>query len=116
MQCPSCKSNQTRVTCTQKNADKTKRYRRCLDCEHRFISIETYLTPPKLPSIYRRPARRGEECNLAVLTESNVMDIRRLAVDNTYAVIAKRYGIHKDTVYRIVNRKLWGHLKDDSIG
>jgi DNA invertase Pin-like site-specific DNA recombinase len=44
------------------------------------------------------------------------MDIRRLAVDNTYAVIAKRYGIHKDTVYRIVNRKLWGHLKDDSIG
>jgi DNA-directed RNA polymerase subunit RPC12/RpoP len=114
MQCPACGSKETRVTCTQKNSDKTKRYRRCLDCDHRFISIEIYLKPPKLPSLYKRPPKRGEDCNLAVLTERNVLDIRKLALDTTYAVIAKRYGIHKDTVYRIVNRKRWRHLNDDS--
>ena len=115
MQCPVCASKETRVTCTQKNSDKTKRYRRCLNCEHRFISIEVYLKPPKPPSIRERQIIRGEKSNFAVLTEANVLDIRKLALDNTYAVIAKRYGIHKDTVYRIVNRKRWSHLKDDPI-
>ena len=114
MQCPACGSKETRVSCTQKSADKTKRYRRCLDCEHRFISIEIYLKPPKPPSPYIRPVKRGEDSHLAVLTERNVLDIRRLAINTTYTVIAKQYGIHKDTVYRIVNRKSWNHVKDDS--
>jgi hypothetical protein len=110
MKCRLCQSSNTRVTCTKQEGSQTKRYRRCLDCEHRFISIEIYLKPPKPPSPYIRPTRRGEDCNLAVLTESNVLDIRRLALNTTYAAIAKQYGIHKDTVYRIVNRKLWTHL------
>jgi hypothetical protein len=110
MKCRLCQSNNTRVICTRRGDIQTRRYRRCLDCEHRYISIEVYLKPPKPPSPYKRPARRGEDCNLAVLTEMNVLDIRRLALDTTYAVIAKRYGIHKDTVYRIVNRKLWSHV------
>jgi hypothetical protein len=116
MQCPACKSKETRVTCTQKNLDKTKRYRRCLDCGHRFISIETYLNAFNPPSIYERQIARGEKCHFAVLTEANVLEIRKLALNNTYAVIAKQYGIHKDTVYRIVNYKRWNHLKDDLFG
>jgi DNA invertase Pin-like site-specific DNA recombinase len=46
------------------------------------------------------------------LTEQNVRDIRQLAQEYTYKVIAKRYGIHPQTVYRIVKAKRWAHLKD----
>jgi hypothetical protein len=46
-----------------------------------------------------------------VLTEANILEIRRLAFDNqTYVQISKRFGIHKDTVYRIIKRKSWTHV------
>jgi DNA invertase Pin-like site-specific DNA recombinase len=94
----------------RRQGGQNRRYRRCLDCGHTFVTVETYAKPIKPPSPYRRPVKRGEDSNLAVLTEGNVLDIRRLALDTTYADIAKQYGIHKDTVYRIVNRKIWSHL------
>jgi DNA invertase Pin-like site-specific DNA recombinase len=62
--------------------------------------------------IHPRQIKRGEDNNFAVLTEQNVRDIRQLAQAYTYKVIAKRYGIHPQTVYRIVKAKRWAHLKD----
>jgi hypothetical protein len=59
-----------------------------------------------------RQIKRGEDNNLAVLTEQNVRDIRNLAQHNTYKVIAKQYGIHPSTVYRIVKAKSWSHVTD----
>jgi DNA invertase Pin-like site-specific DNA recombinase len=54
---------------------------------------------------------RGERVSSAVLTEANVLEIRRLSSGRqTYKQIARRFGIHKDTVYRIVNRKSWTHV------
>jgi DNA invertase Pin-like site-specific DNA recombinase len=54
---------------------------------------------------------RGERISSSVLTEDNVREIRRLASDKqTYVQIAKRFGIHKDTVYKIINRKTWAHV------
>jgi IS30 family transposase len=54
---------------------------------------------------------KGEQVGTAVLTEANVLEIRKLAFENEkYMAIAKRFGIHKDTVYRIVKRKLWSHV------
>ena len=39
--CPKCKSENTRVTCTeQKKEIEIKRYIRCLDCHFRFRSVE----------------------------------------------------------------------------
>tara|TARA_R100000152_G_C6766237_1_gene191185 strand:+ start:1535 stop:1801 length:267 start_codon:yes stop_codon:yes gene_type:complete len=39
--CPKCKSENTRVTCTeQKKETEIKRYIRCLDCHFRFRSVE----------------------------------------------------------------------------
>ena len=39
--CPKCKSENTRVTCTeQKKETEIKRYIKCLDCHFRFRSIE----------------------------------------------------------------------------
>jgi len=106
MQCRACESKKTRVSCTRQEGDITKRYRRCLDCGHTYITLETYLVPK---ADYRR-IKRGEANNMSVLTETNVRDIRQLAHDNTYEFIAKRYGIHKSTVYRIVHFKIWSHI------
>ena len=111
MKCPNCKSTNTRVTCTQHQNNETKRYCRCLDCKKRYITIETYLAPVR--KVHPRQIKRGEDNNFAVLTEQNVRDIRQLAKENTYEVIAKKYGIHKATVYRIVNFKRWSHVKEE---
>jgi DNA invertase Pin-like site-specific DNA recombinase len=54
---------------------------------------------------------KGERINTSVLTEDNVREIRKLsAAKQTYVQIAKQFGIHKDTVYKIVNRKSWAHV------
>jgi DNA-binding CsgD family transcriptional regulator len=59
-----------------------------------------------------RQIKRGEDNNLAVLTEQNVRDIRNLAQHSTYKLIAQQYGIHPSTVYRIVKAKSWSHVTD----
>ena len=115
MKCRQCNSKHTRVTCTQHQGHQTIRYCRCLDCSARYKTIETYESlkrgsPPGSP-IHPNHIKRGEENNLSVLTESNVLRIRDLAKQHvTYKAIAKEYGIHKDTVYKIVKRKTWSHV------
>jgi len=117
MNCRSCKSSNTRVTTTEHHGNETWRYCRCNNCNARFKTIETYaiLKPGAIPgkkqhvNCYRH--LQGEQVGTSVLTEQNVHDIRSLARDNTtYVTIAKQFGIHKNTVYRIVKRKLWSHI------
>jgi DNA invertase Pin-like site-specific DNA recombinase len=87
-----------------------------LDCEARYKTIETYAikkrgAPPGTP-VHPNQRKKGITNTHAVLTEDNVRLIRDLAEDNvTYDTIAKQFGIHKATVYRIVKRKLWSHVK-----
>lgn len=114
MRCPKCFSKQTRVTCTEHYENKTKRYCRCLDCQIRYSTIETYTKQFQPITLHPRQIKRGEECHLSVLTENNVRQIRLLAKEKTYAVIAKDFGIHKDTVYKIVNFKSWDHVKEET--
>ena len=40
LQCPSCKSENIKVYSTRNRADRIIRYRKCLDCEHTFRTIE----------------------------------------------------------------------------
>jgi transcriptional regulator NrdR family protein len=115
MKCRYCNSTNTRATCTQHKGNETWRYCRCLDCNVRYKTIETYaiLKCGAVPGVKQNINRRikGEQNGAAVLTEANVLEIRRLAFENEkYMSIAKRFGIHKDTVYRIVKRKLWSHV------
>lgn len=120
MRCRKCSSLNTRTTCTQHKGNETWRYCRCLDCNFRYKTIETY-DIPKRGSIPGKPQhsnckRKGEQVGTAVLTEKNVQEIRRLAADKqTYVLIAKRFGIHKDTVYKIIKHKLWAHVKKEII-
>jgi hypothetical protein len=115
MNCRHCNSTQTRVTVTQHQGNQTHRYCRCLDCEARFKTIETYAIPKRgsVPGVKQHENCRvkGEKVGTSVLTEENVLEIRRLATaSQTYAEISKRFGVHKDTVYRIVKRRRWSHI------
>jgi len=113
MKCPSCFTTETRVTCTKHGVHETRRYCRCLKCAKRYITIEKYLV--SVSEVKRRPCQyiRGEECAFSVLTEQNVRDIRRLARHTRYVDIAKKYGIHRVTVYKIVHFKTWSHVKEE---
>ena len=115
MRCRKCNSLDTRTTCTEHKSNETWRYCRCLNCDFRYKTIEKYAVPKRgaIPGVPQHPncTLKGEQSGTAVLTTVNVLEIRRLASENqTYAVIAKRFGIHKDTVYRIVKRKSWSHV------
>ena len=116
MRCRACNSLNTRVTSTfHKNATITIRYCRCLDCKARYQTLERYVTT-KSGSMFgveqdNSRKARGERISSSVLTEDNVREIRKLsAAKQTYVQIAKQFGIHKDTVYKIVNRKSWTHV------
>lgn len=115
MKCRSCNSLNTKVTVTEHKLTETWRYCRCLDCNSRYKTVEKCAvlkrgSTPGVPQ-HANCRVRGEQISTSVLTEENVLEIRRLASDNqTYYQIAKRFGIHKDTVYKIVNRKSWAHV------
>jgi group I intron endonuclease len=56
-------------------------------------------------------ARRGSSSNLSVLTETDVVQIRKLADDGVqHAKIAKEVGVSAGTIGRIVRRKIWKHV------
>ena len=116
MRCRACNSLNTRVTSTfHKNATITIRYCRCLDCKARYQTLERYVTTKRgsMFGVEQDNSRkaRGERISSSVLTEDNVREIRKLsAAKQTYVQIAKQFGIHKDTVYKIVNRKSWTHV------
>jgi hypothetical protein len=112
MKCLKCDSKNTRVTCTEHNETFTKRYCRCLDCSHRFRTIERY-------EKYRRGPKPGGKLldtqgvnnGFAVLTEDNIRDIRGLkSQGQSNRQIAATYGINSAHVSRIVNRKVWSHV------
>ena len=115
MKCRFCGSLNTSVTVTSHHGNETWRYCRCTTCDARFKTIETYALPKcgAIPGKKQHENCRvkGEQVGTAVLTEANVLEIRRLASDNqTYVQISKRFGIHKDTVYKIIKRKTWSHV------
>ena len=117
MKCRFCGSVDTSVTVTSHHGNETWRYCRCATCDARFKTIETYalLKRGAVPGKkqHENCYVKGEQVGTAVLTEKNVREIRRLASNKqTYVLIAKHFGIHKDTVYKIVKHKLWSHIKD----
>lgn len=112
MKCLKCNSKNTRVTCTVHSETNTKRYCRCLDCNQKFQTIERYVK-------YRRGPKRGGTLTdtqgvkngNAVLTEQNILDIRKLKTEGkSNFAISVIYGINRGHVSRIVNHKVWAHV------
>jgi transcriptional regulator NrdR family protein len=116
MRCRACNSRNTRVTSTDhRTANVTFRYCRCLDCSAHYKTTETYAVIKRGSSFGVKQDNtrkaRGERISTSVLTKANVLEIRNsFAAKQTYIEIAKKFGIHKNTVYKIVNRKTWAHV------
>jgi HNH endonuclease len=55
-------------------------------------------------------SHRGERCNTAKLTEDDVRTIRSLRGTMPIAQIARRYGVWRNAIYAILNRKSWSHV------
>lgn len=114
MKCQKCDSCNTRVTSNRSYPDYTKRYCRCLDCGHRYRTVETYqYKKPGPPKQRPRPGKivRGESHGQSFLNEQNVIDIRAMRdKGHTLREIATKYGISPPYVSRIVNRQNWTHI------
>jgi hypothetical protein len=55
--------------------------------------------------------QRGEQGTLAKLTDTQVVELRRLHADGwTFTALGQRYGVHRRTVARAVRGASWGHL------
>jgi DNA-binding CsgD family transcriptional regulator len=114
MKCRTCNSSNTRVTCTDHFPTFTKRYCRCLDCGTKYRTVEHYENPkpgPPKGSTRGGNIARGSAHGAAVLTEKDVLQIRRLHQEGkTYKVIAQKYGISVPYVSKLVKFKSWKHL------
>lgn len=114
MQCRHCGSKNTRVTVTDPHENFTKRYCRCLDCQGRFRTIETYeqKKPGPLPGVQRtRNIARGENHGASVFTDKDILLMRYLYDQGqTLQSIANKFGSSRYYVSKIVNRKAWTHI------
>lgn len=114
MLCRSCSSKNTRVTCTEKYDTYTKRYCRCLDCGHRFRTVEKYeFQKPGPAKGYSRPGRiaRGSSHGSSVLTEANVLEMRQLHRSGwTLQELKDKYGVGSSYISKICNYKQWTHV------
>ena len=111
MNCRSCNSTNTRVTCTDKlKPDVVKRYCRCLDCSAKFRTIERYeiAKPIALSQFVPEGTANGN----SRLTKQEVLMIRHLHQTGlSNGQIALRVGHNRSTVSRIINYKTYRNLK-----
>jgi len=114
MRCRACNSRNTRVTSTDvTSATLTKRYCRCLDCKTHYQTVETYAIAKLGPKLGSKTGSKlvGSINHQAVLTESNVIQLRRMHKEGTnQRQLAKIFGICHQHVSRIVNYKIWTHV------
>ena len=115
MNCRSCNSNNTRVTSTDHYPTFTKRYCRCLDCLHKFRTIEQYEKLKPGPVLGKpRPGKiaRGTNNGQSIFTEQDILKMRSMYATQTYTLqqIADEYGASRSYISRVVNRKLWTHV------
>lgn len=54
--------------------------------------------------------RNGRRCNFAKLTEDDVRSIRTMAENCSNVEIAKRFGVHREAIRKIVRRINWAHV------
>lgn len=112
MNCRSCNSTNTRVTCTDKfHPEVVKRYCRCLDCGCRFRTIERYeVAKPKMPPDFS--PRKACDNPMSTLTEHDVLMIRHLHQQGlTNGQLAIRFNQNRSTISRIVNYKTYSSIK-----
>jgi transcriptional regulator NrdR family protein len=112
MRCRSCNSENTRVTCTDKdNPEFVKRYCRCLDCAFRFRTVERYeVLKPKMPIGFS--PNKACDNPMSTLTKQDVLMIRHLHQKGlSNGQLAIRFKQNRSTISRIVNYKTYASIK-----
>ncbi len=111
MICRQCSSGNTRVTCTEHvTPEVTKRYCRCLDCGHKYRTVERYEVAKPVPLQVYKPI--GTRNGNSLITDEDVLMIRHLHQKGlSNGQIAIRYGINRSTISRIVNYKTYTNIK-----
>lgn len=111
MNCRSCNSINTRVTCTDKlKPDVVKRYCRCLDCGTRFRTVERYEVAKRIAINQFVP--EGTSNGHSRLSVDEVLMIRHLHQTGlSNGQIAIRFGHNRSTISKIVNYKTYCNLK-----
>ena len=106
MKCRNCSSLNTRVTCTTKELEFTKRYCRCLECGTKYRTIERYEVAKPIPI---DPFRwTGASNPNSKLTRSQILEIRSLHQQGlSNGQIALKYNQNRSTICRIVNYKTY---------
>jgi hypothetical protein len=115
MKCRKCNSKNTRVVCTEHHEQITKRYCKCLDCLHKYHTIEQYeqIKPGPTPGKPRQGViPRGSRHGQSIFTEQDIINMRQMHVEQclTHQQLADKYGISKSYISRIINRKAWTHI------
>lgn len=80
---------------------------------HQFGSLEEYLAAHKENARKKQSeAKQGEKSRTAVLTEAQVMEIRRKYLPGIVGTkqLAKEYGVGHTTIAGIVAGKTWQHI------
>jgi len=112
---PDCTSIVTNVlNVRQKKNGKTRR-RFCPTCGLKFSTEEILLIKDghKLINPYKKENRnRQGSCNPgAILTDTNVRDMRRLYREGkTQKELSIKYGMSKTQIYRIIHRLSWKNI------
>lgn len=111
MNCRSCNSTNTRVTCTNKlMPDVVKRYCRCLDCGTRFRTVERYEIAKRIAINQYVP--KGTANGHSRLSADEVLMIRHLHQTGlSNGQIAIRFGHDRSTISKIVNYKTYRNIK-----
>jgi len=86
-------------------------FSRALD---RVQAEQDYYEEEKISSTLRHKGEgynRGEMQGGSILTENEVRDIRKLLATMSHRSIAKKYGMSRQLIDNIANRKAWKHVK-----
>ena len=117
MNCPKCYTpkKQTRVVSTDHGDYMTRRFYRCLKCNHHWRSSEVldnagvHWNPP--PKRKHGGFNTGEKHPNAILFDCNVIEIRtQWAKGKAQRELSKLYGVSEGCIHDIVKRKTWKHI------
>lgn len=109
MKCRHCDSINTRVTCTERNDNFTKRYCRCLDCGTRYRTVERYEVAKPSPLVPKSlPGPRNPNSKLNEIEVKMIRHLHQKGCSN--GQIALRMSVNRSTICKIVNYKTYKEI------
>lgn len=84
---------------------------RCVRPDHLFVGTAADNNADMMAK-RRNGIARGKENGATTLIDEDIVEIRRLSECGaaSYTQLSKQFGVHTNTIYRIVNKLTWSHL------